>query len=214
MVIFCPIAQVGCLRASSGRTSLRLSAVRPRNGPPEAVSQILSMRFPASPFRDWKMALCSLSTGRIGTPFDEARGIMICPAVTSVSLLASAIFLPLSIAATVGRTPTMPMMAVTKYSNPSMEATSRSPSMPVRIFTSRSRTRSRRSFAAASSHMTATPGRNSRICSSISPTLCLAQSAVTSMSPCCLATSSVCRPMEPVEPKIAIFFTRTSKSKH
>ena len=45
-----------------------------------------------------------------------ASGMMMCPAVTSVSLFASAIFLPALIAATVGRIPIMPTIAVTKIS--------------------------------------------------------------------------------------------------
>ncbi len=211
-MIFCPISQVGCLSASSGRMFFISSAVRPRKGPPDAVSQIFAILFPDSPLRDWKIALCSLSTGRMGTPFSAASGMMMCPAVTSVSLFARAIFFPLSIAATVGLTPTIPMMAVTKYSYPSMEAVSRMPSIPERTSTSRSRTLVLRSAAASSSHMTARLGRNSRICASIRSTLRLAQSATTSISFCSLATSSVCRPIDPVEPKMAIFFIKASLS--
>ena len=207
IVILGPIAQVGCLRASAGVTFNRSDAFFPRKGPPDAVSHILARGLPDSPFRDWKIALCSLSTGRIGTPFSAASGMMMWPAVTSVSLLASAIFFPDSIAATVGLTPTIPMIPVTKYSYPSMEATSRMPSMPARTSTSRSLTLTLRSFAASSSYITALRGLNSRICASMRSTLARAQRAVISMSPCSLATSSVCLPIEPVEPKTAIFFT-------
>ena len=65
---------------------------------------------------DWKIALCSLSTGRIGTLCFFARGMIRCPAVTRVSLLARAMVFPLSIAAIVGRMPIMPTIAVTSIS--------------------------------------------------------------------------------------------------
>ena len=39
-----PIDQFGCAQACSGVTSRRLSGSRSRNGPPDAVRMILSMR--------------------------------------------------------------------------------------------------------------------------------------------------------------------------
>ena len=140
MVIFCPIFQLGCFKASSTFTSFNCSLVRPRKGPPEAVIKSLSMVFGSSPFKDWKMALCSLSTGRICTPYSFARGIIICPAVTSVSLLARAISFPARIASMVGRIPIIPTMAVTRMSASGMAAISKRPSIPETTFTSRSAT--------------------------------------------------------------------------
>ena len=54
------------------------------------------------PWRHWKIALCSLSTGIIFTPFLAALWRTIRPAITSASLLARAIALPASIASSVG----------------------------------------------------------------------------------------------------------------
>ena len=114
MVIFFPMDQLGCFRASSTVTCLIRSRSQPRKGPPEAVKRIFSILFPASPFKHWKIALCSLSTGRIRTFFSRARGIIRWPAVTSVSLFARAISFPASMAAMVGRIPIIPTMAVTR----------------------------------------------------------------------------------------------------
>ena len=63
IVIFGPICQVGCFRASSGVTSASSRADRPRNGPPEEVriTRRTSLRRPA--WSAWKIAECSLSTG-------------------------------------------------------------------------------------------------------------------------------------------------------
>ena len=116
MVILCPIDQFGCFRASSSFTSCICSLVYPLNGPPDAVSKILSIVLLSSPFKDWNMALCSLSTGKIFTLYSFARGIIICPAVTRVSLLARAISCPVFIASIVGIIPIMPTIAVTTIS--------------------------------------------------------------------------------------------------
>ncbi len=70
IVIFGPIDQVGCARASSGVTLASWSAVRPRNGPPLAVRTMLS----GSPWSaHWKSAECSLSTG-ISAPASARAG--------------------------------------------------------------------------------------------------------------------------------------------
>ncbi len=150
MVIFCPIAQFGCFSASSGCTFSSSFLVFPRNGPPEAVNRIRLTCFPFSPFNAWKTALCSLSTGRIRTFFSFASGMMICPAVTRVSLFARAISFPASIAAIVGLIPIIPTIAVTRMSVSGITETSISPSMPLTIRTSKSRTRTLKSFAASS----------------------------------------------------------------
>ena len=75
------------------------------------------------------MALCSLSTGRMDTPYSFASGIMICPAVTRVSLFASAMVFFAFIAAIVGRIPSIPTIAVTTMSHGSMVAHLIKPSM-------------------------------------------------------------------------------------
>ena len=179
IVILRPIAQFGCFKASSTRIFRRSSCFFPRNGPPDAVSRIFfNSFFPWLPCRDWKMALCSLSTGRIFTPHSFASGIMICPAVTSVSLFARAISFPALIAAIVGRMPIIPTIAVTRISEDGSVATSRSPSMPQTTFTSRSFTLSFNSFAFSSFHTATSPGWNSRICFSSSSILFPAASAV------------------------------------
>ena len=59
---------------------------------------------------------------RIVIAFTAASGMMICPAVTNVSLLASAIVFPLSIAAMVGRIPIMPTTAAKMASALGMES--------------------------------------------------------------------------------------------
>ncbi len=58
-----PIAQVGWASACSRVTSASSSRVRPRKGPPEAVTTSLrtSARVPAA--SAWKSAACSESTG-------------------------------------------------------------------------------------------------------------------------------------------------------
>ena len=156
------------------------------------------------------MALCSLSTGRMNTPIFFASGIMICPAVTSVSLLASAMSFPALIASIVGRIPIIPTTAVTRISVFFIVATSRSPSMPATIFVSVSATLTRNSSAFSSDHTATICGWNFLICSSNILILLPAASPSTSISPFSLTTSRVCVPMEPVEPKIAIFFILTS----
>ena len=134
---------------------------------------------------------------------------MICPAQTKVSLLASAISLPASMAAMVGLIPIIPTMAVTRTSLPGSDAISRFPSIPDRTFMpSRSAILLLKSAAASSSPMTASCGLNSLICFSMRVVFLPAESAVTFSFPgFCLTTSSVWVPMEPVEPRTAIFFS-------
>ena len=76
------------------------------------------------------MAECSESTGSILTPSRAASGMMMCPAQTSVSLFASAMFLPSRIAATVGSMPIMPTIPVTSVFALASVATSIRPSCP------------------------------------------------------------------------------------
>ena len=131
---------------------------------------------------------------------------MMCPAVTRVSLFARAISFPASMAAIVGLIPIMPTTAVTNTCASGITAISSSPSIPVTTFTGRSATRLRRSAAASSLHIPAINGWNSRICCSICSTLFPAASATTCSSGLFLTTSRVWVPIEPVDPRIAIFF--------
>ena len=59
---------------------------------------------------------------------------MICPAVTNVSLLASAMSFPAFIAAIVGRIPIIPTIAVTTTEHCSCVAASNNPSIPAHTF--------------------------------------------------------------------------------
>ena len=169
----------------------------------------LSMVLCSSPFNAWKIALCSLSTGRIRTPYCSASGMMICPAVTKVSLLASAISLPALIPSIVGRIPIIPTIAVTRICVPSIAASSRSPSIPPTTLQSVSLTRSLSSAAFSSSPTAASLGENSRICSSSMEIFLPAARPRTCKSLFFLTISRVWVPMEPVEPKIAIFIILT-----
>ena len=76
------------------------------------------------------MALCSLSTGRIGTPLRRAASITRPPAITSTSLLASAMVLPASIAASTASSPAVPDEAHSTTSTSGCVATATSPSAP------------------------------------------------------------------------------------
>ena len=140
------------------------------------------------------------------TPCFFAKGIIICPAVTSVSLLARAMFFPASIPAIVGRIPIIPTIAVTKISVSGIVAISISPSIPATTFTGKSEILTRSSLAFSSDQTATVFGENSRICSSSKEILFPAAIPTTSMSLFALTTSNVCVPIEPVEPKIAIFF--------
>ena len=101
----------------------------------------------------------------------------------------------------VGRRPIMPTTAVITVSAEGSSAASTRPSMPAatRVLVSASRTF--KSAAAFSSIITASSGWNCRTCSSMRSTLALAVKAPTVM-PQAAITSSDCRPMDPVEPKI------------
>ena len=191
MVILRPIAQFGCFNASSNCTCFICSLVHPRNGPPEAVKRILSILFPCSPFKHWKIALCSLSTGRRRTPFAFTSGMIRCPAVTRVSLFARAMSFPAWIAAIVGRIPIIPTTAVTRISYPSITAISIRPSIPLTIFVFVSATRTANSFAFSSSHTPQISGPNSRIWDSSIWILLPAAIAATRISPFARTTSSV-----------------------
>ena len=67
MVMRRPITQVGCFSACSGVMEANCSSGSWRNGPPEAVSQMVLTSACAPTRMHWWTALCSLSMGRMGT---------------------------------------------------------------------------------------------------------------------------------------------------
>ena len=205
IVIFAPMFQLGCASACSRVTFFISSAVLPKNGPPDAVRMIFASRLPCAACAHWKIAECSESTGRILTPFSRAARITSSPAHTSVSLFASAMSLPASIAASVGSRPTMPTTAVTTISAPLSAAQAVRPSMPesTRISVSASLILSSR--AASSSNAHTILGCSARACSSSKFMRLFVVNATTSASTDG-KISTVCVPIDPVEPKIAIFF--------
>jgi hypothetical protein len=132
--------------------------------------------------------------------------MIICPAVTSVSLFASAISFPALIASIVGRIPIIPTIAVTTICESFQDAAASNPSIPDKISTSRSAVFIFSSAAFSSFHTAAIDGLNSRICFSRSSMLFPAASAVIFISLFVLTISSVWVPIEPVDPKTAILF--------
>ena len=92
-VIFGPIFQVGWASASSTVTSASSARVRPRNGPPLAVSTRSATRAGPSGSRarrHWWMAQCSLSTGTSSAPGVRRTRWTTGPPAMSDSLLARA----------------------------------------------------------------------------------------------------------------------------
>ena len=99
-MILPPIAQVGCVSACSTVTSSSSARVRPRNGPPDAVSVSRSTVPGRSPSISWCSAECSESTGMSCAPVASHSAITSSPPTTSDSLLASATSMP-SVSATI-----------------------------------------------------------------------------------------------------------------
>ena len=112
IVIFFPMFQVGCRSAISGVTFSNSAVGVCRNGPPEQVKIKRRTELVSRPSRHWKIALCSLSTGKTRTPRRLAASITTSPAMTRISLLATAMSLPASIAASAGRKPPVPTIAI------------------------------------------------------------------------------------------------------
>ncbi len=116
IVILPPIAHVGCASACSTVTWLSSLAVRPRNGPPEAV-RITRSTVPArSEEISWWIAECSESTGMIAAPVACASCVTSSPPTTSDSLLASARSIPSPSVATVGTRPAEPTIPLSTSS--------------------------------------------------------------------------------------------------
>ena len=175
MVSFAPISQVGCLSASFAVTFSSSLSVLPKKGPPEAVRMIFLIAFLFGiPCIDWKIAECSLSTGRIWTPFSFAKFVTRWPPATSVSLFARAKVFFALIASRVGWRPTIPTTEFKTVSALSYVAHSISPSIPQTTFVFVSLIFALSSFAAVSLIIQTISGLNLRICSSIISTFELA----------------------------------------
>ena len=130
IVTLAPISQLGCFKASLAVIFASSSLFLPLKGPPEAVSRIFSTSSSAPPLRDWNIAECSESTGSILTLCSFARGIIMWPAQTRVSLLARAISFPAFMASMTGSMPIIPTIAPTTISASSSLAASIMPSIP------------------------------------------------------------------------------------
>mmetsp|Transcript_55482 Transcript_55482/g.131754 ORF Transcript_55482/g.131754 Transcript_55482/m.131754 type:complete len:202 (+) Transcript_55482:590-1195(+) len=189
-VILAPMSQLGCVEAfflthsGSSRQRRRSSCgSMSRNAPPDAV-RMTRLRPPGgTPCSDWKMAECSESAGVILTPYFLRSGRMTGPPEMSVSLFASAISLPASIAATVGSSPAHPTMPVTTTSESPYLATSISPCSPQTssgIFPPHPESASRSSSSALGVPTETILGLYLRICSLSSFTLFPAASPSTS----------------------------------
>ena len=117
-VIFLPIDQVGWRRACSGVTEARSLTGVSLKAPPDPVMMSLDTD-ESSPRIHCHIALGSLSSGNRSTPCAAAFRVTISPAITIVSLFATAICLPADMAASVGAIATSPSVAVTTMSTSS-----------------------------------------------------------------------------------------------
>mmetsp|Transcript_21499 Transcript_21499/g.43545 ORF Transcript_21499/g.43545 Transcript_21499/m.43545 type:complete len:262 (-) Transcript_21499:120-905(-) len=210
------MSQLGCvlafLRTTSGCS--RLSAIsssvaKSRKAPPEAVRMMRRSAPGGTPCRHWKMAECSESAGVILAPYWSSSGRITGPPAISVSLFASAIVRPSLMASMVGSRPAQPTTPVTTVSAPGATATAVCPSEPTTISGSlvmpaaRSLSRSSSSLSAAARPTTL--GRNSATCAARSSTFEPAESEITSKySGYSRQMSSVCVPIEPVDPSRAM----------
>ncbi len=152
------------------------------------------------------MALCSLSIGINAAPAARTSSINRRPVMTSASLFASSTRLPARTAANVGMRPAAPTIAAITVSTPGSATAAASASTPAstRVARPLARNASRAFAAAAGSARITASGRNRRACSTMVSQLRQAPRAATrKRSGCRATTSSVLRPMLPVEPKIA-----------
>mmetsp|Transcript_94 Transcript_94/g.253 ORF Transcript_94/g.253 Transcript_94/m.253 type:complete len:209 (+) Transcript_94:597-1223(+) len=193
VVIFGPMDQLGCLRASATVTFLSWSTSQSLKAPPEAVRMIRRMPSSGSPWMHWKIAECSESAGRILTPFFSASGKTYGPPAISVSLLARQMSFLASMAATVGFSPAHPTIPVTHASVSWYLATSTMPSSPAMISGSGPSMPAScsLSLATSSAFLTETSaGLNLRTCSARRSILDPAASAVTANLSGCSSTIS------------------------
>ena len=109
-----PMEKLGWLQACAGVISASVAGSRWRKGPPDAVSNRLSMRVdqvPRSSGRHWKIAECSLSIGSSVHAFCCTVSMNRAPPTTSASLFASSRRLPDCAAARQGDRPAAPTIA-------------------------------------------------------------------------------------------------------
>src|SRR5918992_3568579 len=202
-VIFPPICQVGCASASSTVTESR--SVRPRNGPPLAVSTRRSTVPGRSPSSSWNRAECSESTGISWAPVASASAVTSSPPTTRLSLLASARSIPSPSAATVGPSPAEPTRAFRTRSQSVSPITPPSPSGPLSTDACSPARAAAPGLARAS---LSTPKRPA--CSSSSSQLEPAARPAISSSPLRSTTSSACVPIDPVDPTMRTRLTKSS----
>ena len=132
MVIFRPICQVGCFSASAADTACQIrrraaaerSARRGENQPPD----VAAARGRAGT-DEWRCARCRPAGSRRRAC--AAASVTMPPAMTSTSLLASAIVLRCSIAASTASSASVPLDAHSTTSASGCEATATSPSRPL-----------------------------------------------------------------------------------
>ena len=132
--------------------------------------------------------------------------MIISPPVTSVSLLARSIRFLAFMASIVGTRPTFPTTEVSVISASLWHDISLSESSPAITSVSVSARADLRSAYFVLSQMQTVWGLNFLACISSNPTLELAESATMLIPPSAEATSRACVPIEPVEPKTAMFF--------
>ena len=96
----------------------------------KASNQSLRTELEGFPSRHWKIAECSLSTARTRTPCLRASSMTISPAMTRISLDATAISLPARIAASAGFNPAVPTIAINTMSADGNVASLIKPSSP------------------------------------------------------------------------------------
>src|ERR1043165_954259 len=206
IVILRPITHEGCLRARSTVMLGNSSFGVVRNGPPEAVSQSLRTEPEPLPSRHWKIAECSLSTASTRAPCLRASLMTISPAMTRISLEATAMSFPARKAARAGCKPAVPTIAISTMSAAGNVASSSSPSVPENTLVAVP-SASRSSLALSGSVMEIASGRCLRVCSRSSSTLLPAASPSRRIwSGKSSATLMVLVPIEPVLPSKTTFF--------
>src|SRR5581483_11607551 len=171
--------------APSTVTAASCSRLRPRNGPPEAVSTTESTCSGSRPSRHWYSAECSLSTGSRSPPPARCAAVASAPPATRLSLFASASVTPRSSAHSVARMPAKPTIALSTTSG--SDASSRAVGSPP-------------------TWTCATPRGAASSSSGVPPDI----SAQSSSRGCASTISIACRPIEPVAPSRAIRLTSLS----
>mmetsp|Transcript_10531 Transcript_10531/g.22199 ORF Transcript_10531/g.22199 Transcript_10531/m.22199 type:complete len:305 (+) Transcript_10531:293-1207(+) len=224
-VILAPMSQLGwvvalaCTARGSSRHILKSSSlVKSRKAPPEAVKMTRRRPPSGTPWRHWKMALCSLSAGRRLMPCSLTRGLMTGPPLMSVSLLARAMSFFNLMASMVGWSPAAPTIPVTTVSAESIVAAARMPSSPCMMLGILAMPASSRldlsSCAAFSVAIETTLGLYFKTCSVMSFELVPADKAsTTKLSGQASTMSRVCVPMDPVDPRRESRFWKVAPSK-